>query len=147
LAHRNGRGEDWVSDLENRSNSLHWKFDNIHQWGQAVGVDIFLSIEGIAPLSLRQIGPLARMAIDSSAFGGIGLMEYLRALRIEMGVEQAEIARRMRVNTGTVWDIEESANPKISSLQRYVRALGGSLRFVLHTCEPRGLNKVFTEIM
>lgn len=142
LGRRNGRGDKWVGDLENRSDSLHWRFDNVWEWGRAVGVDIFLEIEGITPLSLRKIGPLARLAINDSMFGGVGLLEYLRNLRIEMGIEQVEMGRRMGVNHGSVWDIEESDNPKISSLQRYVRAMGGSLKFVLREREPRNIMTV-----
>lgn len=136
LGRRNGRGDKWVTDLENRSDSLHWRFNNVWEWGRAVGVDIFLDIDGIAPLSLQRIGPWSHLALKQSTFGGIGMLEYLRALRTDMGVDHREMARRMDVTHGTVWDIESSDNPKISTLQRYVRAMGGSLRFVLRVCEP-----------
>jgi DNA-binding XRE family transcriptional regulator len=136
LGNRNGHGTRWVADLENRSDSLHWRFDNVWAWGRAVGVDVGLEIEGIAPLSLLKIGPLARMSINDTIFGGVGLLEYLKTLRAEMGIEQREMARRLGVNHGSIWDVEESDNPKISSLQRYVRAMGGSLKFVLRVREP-----------
>lgn len=131
-----GRGDKWASSMEGRNSSLHWKFDDLWLWGRTLGLDIFLEIDGIAPLSLLKIGPLARMAINDSIFGGVGLLEYLKTLRIEMGIEQVEMGRRLGVNHGSIWDLEESDNPKVSSLQRYVRAMGGSLKFVVRDYEP-----------
>ena len=83
------------------------------------------------------------MAIHSSQYGGVGLLEYLKTLRIQMGIEQVEMGRRLGVNHGSIYDLEESGNPKVSSLQRYVRAMGGSLVFVVKDCEPKGVDRPF----
>jgi hypothetical protein len=126
-----GRSKAWMRDLENRevSNSLHWKFNEVHAWSAAVGLDFLVGLENIAVLPIDLIGPLMRTAVRQSAFGGVGMMEYLRTVRLEMGVAEKVLADRLQLGRGSVWDLENSDNPKVSSLQRYARALGGVIVF------------------
>lgn len=126
-----GRAKSWMRDLENPkvSNSLHWKFNEVHAWSSAVGLDFMVGLEGIAVLPIDLIGPLMRTAIRQSAFGGVGMLEYLQTLREQMGVRQSVLAQRLGAGRGSMWDLENSDNPKISTLQRYARALGGLIVF------------------
>lgn len=55
------------------------------------------------------------------------VMETLSAIRVRDGRELSEIATKLAVSESTVRDIEQSPNPRISTAQRYTRALGGRL--------------------
>ena len=51
----------------------------------------------------------------------------LRALRKELGLTQEELASVMDVSQPELSRIENSENPMLTTLHRYVEALGGSL--------------------
>lgn len=51
----------------------------------------------------------------------------LAAYREQLGLTQSDIAERMGVRQSTVSDFERGAEPRLSTLQRYARALGGRL--------------------
>ncbi|MFL6162712.1 MAG: helix-turn-helix domain-containing protein [Jatrophihabitantaceae bacterium] len=57
------------------------------------------------------------------------ILDRLIALRSELGISQREVARRMGVRQPTVSQFEnESSDPRISTLQRYARALNARVR-------------------
>jgi hypothetical protein len=55
----------------------------------------------------------------------------LRALREAIGRTQAEIARAAAMDQGDVSRLEQREDAKLSTLRRYVRALGGPLELVV----------------
>jgi ribosome-binding protein aMBF1 (putative translation factor) len=58
------------------------------------------------------------------------LMDALAAQRAELGLSQREVAQRMGTSQSAVSELERlEADPRVSTLQRYARALGGRLRF------------------
>lgn len=60
------------------------------------------------------------------------LVDSLIALRKQCRLSQVEVAKRMGVRQPTVSGFEkEPSDPKLSTLQRYARALDGRLRLVL----------------
>lgn len=56
------------------------------------------------------------------------LGKSLKALRELAGLTQAEMARRLNIGQGSISKIEHRGDVQILSLQRYVEALGASLR-------------------
>jgi transcriptional regulator with XRE-family HTH domain len=57
------------------------------------------------------------------------LLDTLVACRRDQGLTQSDIARRMGVKQPAVSGFEnEDADPRLSTLQRYARAVGGRLR-------------------
>lgn len=55
----------------------------------------------------------------------------LRSVRKRLHISQTEIAHAMGVTSGAVCQLENSMDPKFSSLQRWARAAGGELGLVL----------------
>ena len=51
----------------------------------------------------------------------------LRALRVEAGLTQAQLAERLGVSQKNVSRIEHAEDSQLSTIRRYVEALGGSL--------------------
>src|SRR5262245_25266283 len=54
----------------------------------------------------------------------------LAALRRARGAKQEAVARRLAIGQGGVSRIERQADLHVSTLRRYVRALGGTLKLV-----------------
>ena len=73
-------------------------------------------------------------------------LEYTDALvneRRRMGLSQTDIAKRMGTTQSAVSDLERSgADPRISTLMRYARALGTPLRFRSPTVNSPMVNLV-----
>jgi predicted transcriptional regulator len=63
-------------------------------------------------------------------FEGLDPVAALAARRRELGLSQAEVAARMATTQSAVARLEAGAvDVKMSTLQRYAAALGGSLRW------------------
>jgi predicted transcriptional regulator len=51
----------------------------------------------------------------------------LRKIRELIGITQKEMAKKLKIEQGTLSRAERSADPKLSTLRRYVEALGGEI--------------------
>lgn len=61
------------------------------------------------------------------------VIDALVALRRSCGLTQAEVAERMGVKQPTVSGFEnEGSDPRVSTLQRYARAVAAELKMALH---------------
>lgn len=129
LSRNAGRHDEWLYRLENHSDSKFWMFNNLHQWGKAVGLKVWAHPNLQPVLPDNKIGPLARTGVQYSQFSAIGFLEYCRDWRVHHGIEQRAIMRELDITHSTAWAIEESTNPRILTMQRYIRALGGVLEF------------------
>lgn len=123
-----GRGQDWLKELGD-TDSYYWKYDEIHDWARALHVTLRFNTVGLAVLPEEKIPAVVLLAEQTPVFSGIAMVAYLVELRKHLGHEQKHIAQRMDVNHGTMYAIENSNNPRLSTLQRYARALGGALMF------------------
>lgn len=65
-----------------------------------------------------------RAAADILAFS-------LAELRKALDITQAELARRLDVTQPVISEYEHTSDPRLSTLQRYVAALGGHLRVLV----------------
>lgn len=75
--------------------------------------------------------PVFRAALDD-AERLQEVLDKLVKLRKALGLTQSEVARRMGVRQPTVSGFEtESSDPKLSSLQRYARAVEAEIQFVV----------------
>jgi transcriptional regulator with XRE-family HTH domain len=54
----------------------------------------------------------------------------LRAIRVQLGKTQAEIAEALGSSQSRVSDLERQGDHRLSTLRRYVKALGGELSLV-----------------
>lgn len=122
------RNPDWLKELGD-TDSYYWKFNEVHDWARALNVAIRFNTIGVAVLPEARIPTLMRVAEHTPIFTGVAMLAYFGALRDHLGYEQKYVAQRMGVNHGTMYAIENSDNPRLSTLQRYARALGGALMF------------------
>jgi hypothetical protein len=129
LSRMAGRNEEWLYRLENHSDSKFWMFNNLNEWGRAVGLKVWIVPDLYPVLPEDKIGPLARAGVASSQFSGVGFLEYCRDWRVHHGIEQRAIMRELEITHSTAWAIEESTNPRVLTMQRYIRALGGVAEF------------------
>ena len=66
----------------------------------------------------------------------ISLIEDLVALRKKVGLTQKQLARRMGVGQSTVSGFEtEGSDPRLSTVQRYARAVEAECMIVVHTMQ------------
>ena len=65
------------------------------------------------------------------------VVEALRQLRVEQGLSQKDLGDRLGVVQATVAQFEsEFSDPKISTIQRYARALNVSIQFEIEAQLP-----------
>jgi transcriptional regulator with XRE-family HTH domain len=55
----------------------------------------------------------------------------LRDLRAQLGITQGQLAKRMAVSQEFVSKLERGADPRLSSITRYVQAMGGEVTIVV----------------
>jgi transcriptional regulator with XRE-family HTH domain len=66
-----------------------------------------------------------------------GLLDTLVARRRDLGLTQKQVADRMGVRQPAVSGFEtESSDPKISTVQRYARAVNAYVRFAVEPAHP-----------
>lgn len=73
-----------------------------------------------------------RRKIESRAQVRIEEELALRDLRKAMGKTQVEVARKLRISQVTLSDTERRADVMLSTLRKYVGALGGRLDLIAH---------------
>jgi DNA-binding XRE family transcriptional regulator len=81
-------------------------------------------------LRIRFVGidatsPMWDMAQDLPQFQGVGAMELLKQARIDLDITNQAMADRLGIAKSAVWKSEEGSDPRLSTIQRYARALGG----------------------
>jgi DNA-binding XRE family transcriptional regulator len=82
--------------------------------------------------------PVFRGAYEDAAARS-ALLQALVEQRGERRVSQGEVAARMGTTQSAVSDLERGAtDPRLSTLQRYARAVGCALHLVLQAERPRG---------
>ena len=65
----------------------------------------------------------------SPQFGGVGAMDYLKKAREALGVSQMDLANTLKIVKSGVYKLENSDDPRLSSVMRYARGLGGYARY------------------
>lgn len=73
--------------------------------------------------------PMYELGLNSPGFGGVGAMDFLKRAREALGVSQGDLAQRLKIVKSGVYKLENSDDPKLSSIMRYARGLGGYARF------------------
>lgn len=86
--------------------------------------------------------PTARAGFEDAQSRN-NLIDALIGLRRAKGLSQEQVAQSIGVNQGTVSQFEtESSDPRLSTLQRYARAVDADLILELRTSEPEGVSNV-----
>jgi len=78
-----------------------------------------------------------RAELRDAAMSGRELITWLAGRRSELGLSQAEVAQRMQTSQAAVARLEsQRCDAQLSTLARYVEALGLSLDFLLRDKQP-----------
>lgn len=75
----------------------------------------------------NRMNPAARARVDNRVKATLASMP-LAEIRKAIGLTQAELAGKLDVGQGSVSKIEAAADMYLTTLRRYVEALGGELR-------------------
>ena len=60
---------------------------------------------------------------------GVGAMDLMVSARKGRGLSESQIAEKLGIKRGVVYQLEHSDNPRLSTIMRYGRALGGWVEF------------------
>lgn len=104
-----------------------WKWSTFTNLAESLGFDPDVRVSGfvLAP------SPMLGLGAVNPAFRGVGLLESFRIVRDGLNISAVQFGRRINVSDTTVAKIENSDNPKLVSLMKYARGLGGELKFVV----------------
>ena len=101
-----------------------WLWNQTFDLCQGAGLVLnvkFAGLEGTSPMWV--------MSQSLPQFMGVGAMEFLKDARDGLDLSGEDLARRLGVVKSSVWTSEECSNPRLSTIQRYARALGGKALF------------------
>jgi transcriptional regulator with XRE-family HTH domain len=85
---------------------------------------------------LKQLPPDARARIDARVARTLASMP-LSEVRRAIGMTQAELASTLDTGQGSVSKVERSADMYLSTLRKYVEAMGGELHLIASFPEGR----------
>ena len=85
---------------------------------------------------MKNMPPVARARVDARVARTLATMP-LPEVRKAIGMTQAELAANLETGQGTVSKLERAADMYLSTLRKYVEALGGELHLVASFPEGR----------
>lgn len=131
------RKPGWAIRMENRdvSHTERWTWDDVYRWGRAVGRIVRPNPIGLNLPHLAEMKPMMLISMEQAELAGIAVLEMFRQIHEATGADQRELAEALGVGHGSMWALLNSDNPRIITLQRFARALGGELRFELERCD------------
>ena len=80
--------------------------------------------------------PAARARVDARVRATLDSMP-LAEIRKAVGLTQAELAGRLEIGQGSVSKIESAADVYLTTLRRYIEAMGGELRLTARFSDGR----------
>lgn len=126
MAAKNGHAHGFMRipwDLDRRTEDWHWS--TFFGLVDGAGGDVGFRIHGLE----IPVTPMLGMGLANPVYMGVGLLESLRQARHDMGVGVREMGRRLDMVQSNVRKLEAADDPRLSSIQRYARGLGGRLHF------------------
>ncbi|MEM8832150.1 MAG: XRE family transcriptional regulator [Cyanobacteria bacterium P01_G01_bin.19] len=78
-----------------------------------------------------EIPPERRNAIEARAAEKIKSYRDLQALRSAVGLTQAEVSEALNIPQGNVSRLEKNSDMLLSTLQKYIEAVGGKLKLTV----------------
>lgn len=140
LGVRVGRGQIAGSRWENAATD--WRLGTVDLWVRSLDHQLVFDLRGpeSAPATTHtQILRASRPGFDRDV---ALLVDECRRMRVGVGLTARELAHILGISRVAVshWENGRSLNPRISSVQRYARGLGG--RFVLDITPTRKVSHV-----
>jgi hypothetical protein len=124
-----GAKHDHNSDFMNpKAPTELWKWSTFYGMADGAELDVTFKIADL-PEPAGNTVPMFEMAKNAPAFLGVGLLEYFRAVRPLTGVTYRRLGDAMGIVESGVRKIEIADDPRLFSIMRYARGLGGSINF------------------
>jgi hypothetical protein len=121
------RGPRYIEEMERHSRSYFWKLPSILKWGRAVHIDLIMQTPGIPELEVTQRDFESFRKSAGVDWDTAYTRNRLLSVQRERAIHNDEMARRLGINVGSLNRIYRSTEPRMSTLQRFARALGGEL--------------------
>ena len=102
-----------------------WRISTIQRWALALRHRLILRPEGVPYTDVSLLRPVDER--EAMEWDRQALQEALRDARTELGVSAEALAEALGVTAGAIRSVEMVNDPLLISVQRIVRALGGSL--------------------
>lgn len=128
MAAKNGHAHGFMRipwDLDRRTEDWHWT--TLHGLVDGAGGRAGIIVRGLDLLDT----PMWAMSQHNPAFLGVGVLDSLRATRQMMGVGVREMGRRLHTAQSNIRKLEGADDPRLSSIMRYARGLGGRVTFTV----------------
>lgn len=100
---------------------VNWSWSTLYGLADGVGLKAAIEFRDLPEIET----PLLVMGRRMPVFLGVGALEYLQASREYLGVSTREMGRRLGVVKSAVFKSENADDPKLHTIMRYSRALGG----------------------
>lgn len=115
--------------------SWRWKWSEVARWTGMFGVQLHLDIYELPILpTLKTMGEedygWVVAARSAEAFPGSRAYVAMRAMkriREDRGIQTKNMAHHLGIVPGSLHKIETATDPRVSTVQRYARALGGTV--------------------
>lgn len=122
-----GRGHGFLALLYDDTRiPWEWHWSTLHDLCKALNVELDMIIDVPDLVST----PMLRVGWENMNFWGVGILDAFRATRMARGMSMEVFGRdRMDLSKSGVFKLEISDDPKIHSIQRYARGLGGKITF------------------
>lgn len=103
-----------------------WHWSTLHDLCKAMGLELEVDID-VSDLAQT---PMLQMGWEFPQFLGVGILDSFKATRVARGLSLEGFGRDcMGLSKSGVFKLEISDDPKIHSIQRYARGLGGKVTF------------------
>lgn len=122
MAAKNGHSSDFMrTPWDDTRFPWEWHWSTLRDLCDGAEVRATLDFPGLEMPGT----PLYGMGLAGNAFLGVGALESLKKIREDAGISYTEMGSLMGVVKSGVYKIETGDDPKLSSIMRYARALGG----------------------
>lgn len=103
-----------------------WHWSTLHDLSKGLHLNLVVDLD----VKDLMVTPMLALGYEQSQFMGVGILDSLRATRLAQGMSLEWFGEhRMGLSKSGVFKLEISNDPKIYSMQRYARGLGGKLSF------------------
>lgn len=108
-----------------------WYWSTFHSLATALGLKPVAEVSGF---DLPQT-PMLGVGLANPTFLGIGLLEAFKQAREDQGMSYEKFGERMDLVKSGVYKLEVADDPKLMSIMRYARGLGGRIRFGIEVAD------------
>lgn len=124
----NGHAHGYIARmLSDERYPWDWKWSTFVNLAESLAFEPDVQVTGFVLAE----SPMMGLGAVNPTFRGVGLLESFRLVREGLDLSAVKMGERMGLSDTTVAKIENSDNPKLVSLMRYARGLGGELKFVV----------------